>query len=137
MSRRAAVLAIESGIDPAIESAIESAIKTGIASWRPRRRAPAKLRALRFIVAPAVALLSLLIIGCTPSPERLCARKMRLSEDQWGKMAPEVHRLGLKNCIEDARQRQRDDKKRYACHADCVMSSKGLYDGADCERQCN
>ena len=83
-----------------------------------------------------VVAVGLLVAGCTPSPRRLCARKMELAQDQWGKMDPDTRRAGMKNCVDQATREKLDDPKKYACSAACVMESKNISIAADCNRKC-
>lgn len=89
------------------------------------------VRLLRFVVIP-----SLLLAGCTPSEERVCARKIKLSEDRFGKMDPVSHKKGFIHCIELAKEERQKNLPRYKCRSDCVLDARHLDEIGDCERSC-
>jgi len=74
--------------------------------------------------------------GCAPSVERVCARRMRVSEDRFGKLDPVSHRKGFEHCIELANREKRDNLARYKCRADCAFDYKHLEDVGECEAKC-
>ena len=82
----------------------------------------------------AYALLGL--IACTPSAERLCARKMRLSEERFGRSDPDTRKRGIEHCLELARAEKKADQKKYKCRADCFFDNKRLDDAAECDKHC-
>ncbi len=87
----------------------------------------------------ALALLTacLAIAGCTPSAERVCARKVKLSEDRFGKMDPVSHKKGFRHCVELAEREKREHPARYECRSACVLDAKHLDDIDACERECS
>lgn len=86
-----------------------------------------KVRALLAVV---------LLVGCTPSAERVCAKRMRVSEDRFGKLDPPAHRKGFQHCLELANREKRDNLPRYKCRADCVLEHKHLDEVGECEAKC-
>ena len=89
------------------------------------------LRALVFFAA------CLAVAGCTPSTERVCARKVKLSEDRFGKMDPVSHKQGFRHCVELAEREKREHLERYKCRSACVLDAKHLDDVDMCERECS
>lgn len=81
-------------------------------------------------------LLLVLLAGCTPGAERVCARRMKVSEDRFGKLDPVSHRKGFVHCVELAEREKRENLPRYKCRADCVLDHKHLEDVGDCEAKC-
>lgn len=79
---------------------------------------------------------SLLLCACTPSAERVCARKMRLSEDRFGKLDPVSHKKGFLHCIELATEERRQNPARYKCRGNCVLDARKLDELADCDQTC-
>ncbi len=80
--------------------------------------------------------LALLLIACTPSEERVCARKIKLSEDRFGKMDRVSHRKGFLHCIELAKDERAKHPARYKCRADCVLDARHLDEIGECEQAC-
>lgn len=76
------------------------------------------------------------LAACTPSPERVCARKVRLSEERFGRTDPDTRRRGVEHCLDLARQEKKSDPKRYKCRADCLFETKRLDDAAECDQHC-
>jgi hypothetical protein len=81
-------------------------------------------------------LLVVALLGCTPSAERVCAKRMRVSEDRFGKLDPVSHRKGFVHCVEVAEKEKRENLPRYKCRADCVLDHKHLEDVGECEAKC-
>lgn len=81
--------------------------------------------------------LAVALAGCTPSAERLCGRKMRLSEDRFGKLDPASRKKGYAHCIELANQEKRENPKRYRCRAACVLDARHLDDAMECDKSCS
>ena len=81
-------------------------------------------------------LLGVVLAGCTPSAERVCGRRMRVSEDRFGKLDPLSHRKGFEHCIELANLEKRENLARYKCRADCVFDNKHIEDVGECESKC-
>lgn len=79
----------------------------------------------------------LALAGCTPSAERVCARKVKLSEDRFGKMDPISHKQGFRHCVELAERDKRDNLARYKCRSACVLDAKHLDEIEACERDCS
>jgi hypothetical protein len=78
----------------------------------------------------------LFLCACTPSPERVCARKMRLSEERFGRTDPATRKRGIEHCLELARAEKQADPKKYKCRADCFLEHKRLDDAAECDKRC-
>ncbi len=82
----------------------------------------------------------LFLLGCTPSPERLCQHVTRVVEDQFGPDDPlnpkQSHIKGVKHCMEIWSAKQKKDPKGYACYADCAMDFKHFVDLAECQPKC-
>lgn len=87
-----------------------------------------------FVALAAVAAVAA-VAGCTPSPERLCERKMQLVQ-RMGKMDADTWREGFRHCVELAREEQRANPEKYRCRADCVIAAKRLTDAAECDQKC-
>ena len=83
---------------------------------------------------PAYALIAL--SACTPSPERVCARKMKMSEERFGRSDPDTRRRGIEHCLDLARQEKTADPTRYKCRAECFFENKRLDDAAECDKRC-
>lgn len=82
-------------------------------------------------------LLALVVLaGCTPGVERVCARRMRVSEDRFGKLDPVAHKKGFLHCVELAKREKQENLPRYKCRADCVLDHKHLDDVGECEAKC-
>jgi hypothetical protein len=76
-------------------------------------------------------------LGCTPSVERVCSHKVRLSEDRFGKMDPVSHKAGLRHCIELANREKKENLARYKCRSACVLDARHLDEIDACERGCS
>lgn len=88
---------------------------------------------MRFL---SLAALVLTALGCTPSEERVCARKVKLSEDRFGKMDPVSHRKGFKHCIDLAKEERSKNPVRYKCRGNCVLDARHLDEIGECEQAC-
>jgi hypothetical protein len=86
------------------------------------------------------ALVSLLIFGCTPSPEGLCEHVTKVVEKQFGPDDPKdpkaSHDKGVKRCTEIWAQKKKDDPKAYECYAKCADDVKAIVDLASCKPKC-
>lgn len=81
-------------------------------------------------------LLGLLLIGCTPSPERVCGWRMRLSEERFGRSDPATRRRGVEHCLELARKERAENPARYKCRSLCALDSRHLDQVFECEKNC-
>jgi hypothetical protein len=81
-------------------------------------------------------LFGIVLIGCTPSPERVCGWRMRLSEERFGKTDAATHRNGLKHCLDLAKRERATNPARYKCRADCALDARHLDQIFECEKNC-
>lgn len=81
-------------------------------------------------------LFAIVFVGCTPSAERVCARKMKLSEDRFGKLDPVSHKAGFRHCVELAIEERKKDPKGYKCRGNCLLDARHLDELADCDKSC-
>lgn len=95
-----------------------------------------RARCLGLIALVAFTALANFVTGCTPSAERVCGRKMRLSEDRFGKLDPASRKKGFAHCIELAKEEQRVSPAKYKCRANCVLDGRKLDEVMECDKSC-
>jgi len=83
----------------------------------------------------AIALSSLVLVGCTPSPEKVCANLSALAEQEATLDNKQLIRLS-KTCLYDMTDEMRARPEFYKCHAKCVMRATKLADADACETEC-
>jgi hypothetical protein len=90
--------------------------------------------------AALFALLTLLMLGCTPSPEGLCEHMTKVVEKQYGPDDPKdpkgAHDRGVKRCTEIWSAKKKENAKAYECYAKCADDVKNIVDLASCKPKC-
>src|SRR4051812_9095331 len=72
--------------------------------------------------------------GCTPSPEKVCAKTLELVEkSDMGKEMKEKDKSKMKDdCVKEAAKQKDKEPDKYKAEAKCVMDAKEFEDAMKC-----
>lgn len=93
-------------------------------------------RGMRGKLLPLVlaAVLGAPLLGCTPSPERVCKRLIDL---QGARFSSEQERIdGLKYCVQLKTEQKRQNPERYKCESECAIGEHDLVAASECNAKC-
>jgi hypothetical protein len=85
-------------------------------------------------IAWASLLLATSLLGCAPSPERVCKKMIDL---QGGWFSSDQERAdGFKYCVQVKTEQKRTNPTKYKCEADCVIDERNLVAASECNAKC-
>lgn len=75
------------------------------------------------------ALFAVLLLGCTPSPQEVCAH--------WASLRKAPDPDDEKKCVDKLAGEQEADPHRYKCQAKCTVRAKTADEAAACRQICS
>lgn len=93
----------------------------------------------KLVLAFSLALGALSVVGCTPSPEKVCSHMFEIVSKEFKgdeKMSDEKKKKGMDDCVKKAGEEKEKDPEAYKCASKCMMDAKDLEGVGKCEETC-